>query len=139
MAKKKQKPEVEQDPMSDFMTEGAGEFTGPTTTGDEDQPARNSSIDQMTDVKNLRTWMLLTAKLSIEELDTLMVKKSYTAAIWFFRQAALTGDIRGTKALETWINWAKPIIGRAKEKRNVTPSKGSVAFLPREPGRDESE
>lgn len=82
--------------------------------------------------ENFQTWMEAMANCGTDEIDETMVASTYPAALWIFRQAALSGDVKATRAIEAWIDWAKPIANR-KKPVNVTPSYGSSAFLPREP------
>lgn len=121
------------------MPEGAGEFEPPPEVRPMTRADR-FSIESMTDHSKLVSWMNKTRKAPIEGIDSMIVNRSYAAAVWLFRAAAVNGDLKGTKAMEAWLAWAKPIITATKRERKTPPlSQGSVAFLPRTPSGDEEE
>lgn len=129
-----------EDPLG-FSPEGAGEFEEPATAkyAERTGPNRELDIEAMTDPRKLARWMAVTRRLPLESIDKVIVERTYAAALWLFRSAAITGDIKATKAMEAWLNWAKPIINRKQAARGVTPSSGSVAFLPRETTVEEND
>jgi hypothetical protein len=102
-------------------------------------------IDHFVDPKKLIRFMNTTRRLPLEAVDDYIVNKTYPAAVWLFRSAAVSGQINATRSMKMWLDWATPIINASKRKRKDPPkSPGSVAFLPREPKpgderKDESE
>ena len=95
-------------------------------------------IDKYTDPQQLVKWINSTRKVPLEAIDDFVVNETYPIAVWLFRAAAIEGHIESTRAMRMWLEWAQPIINRSKrEQKKATPSKGSVAFLPREPKKDE--
>lgn len=91
-------------------------------------------IDHFVDPKKLIRWMNNTRRLPLEAIDDAIVNKTYAAAVWLFRSAAVSGQLNAAKSMKLWLDWAQPIINASKRQRKKPPeSKGSVAFLPRNP------
>ena len=109
----------------------------------EDKPAPYFRADRfnmetMTDAKKMILWMNRMKDAPLEGIDDTIVNQSYTAMVWLFRKSAAEGDLKATSAIEKWLAWAKPIIQKPKLTDKPKPSKGSIAFLPREPQSGES-
>jgi hypothetical protein len=128
-----------------FTTEGAGEFDPPETPppGGKVSPYRKEtfSVENFLDEKRLLTWMNRTRNIPLEAVDDNVVNKSYPAMIWLFRAAAISGDLKRTKAIEAWLNWAKPIKEKPPAPVEVKPNVASAAFGVRTPdgGGEDSE
>jgi hypothetical protein len=122
------------------LPEGAGEFDDAGEQQTAKRTNRNISIDEMTGKGSLDAWMNKTRGMTdLEAVDQAMVDKTYHSAVWYYRQAAMTGDLKATKALESWLTWAKTIRDKPKRKQAAKPSVGSAAFAPRGPRADEVE
>jgi hypothetical protein len=128
--------------------QAAGEFDGPPAIAKPASPSSKKkylrrdewSMDVMTDDRKLLTWINQAMDVPLETVDMHIVNKSYPAIIWLFRKAAIEGNLKQTKALEMWLNWAKPIVARPPMPAEATPSTGSLAFSLREPDpQEESE
>lgn len=91
------------------------------------------NVEQWSDHRKLVTFMNTMRHVPLDAIDDSIVDDSYSAAVWLFRKAAVEGDLKATSAMEKWLAWAKPIINRPKKVQEPKPSKGSVAFLAREP------
>jgi len=104
----------------------------------EDKPAPyfradRFNLETMTDPKKMILWMNRMKDAPLGGIDDTIVHQSYTAMVWLFRKAAAEGDLKAASAVEKWLAWAKPIIQKPAPDQNANPSKGSVAFLPRQP------
>lgn len=119
-----------------FVPEGTGEFDAPEVSPSEKVvPYRKEtfSVENFLDEKRLITWMNRTRKIPLGAIDDHVVAKSYPAVIWLFRAAAISGDLKRTKALEAWLNWAKPILEKPPLPVEVKPNQASAAFGVRTP------
>lgn len=108
------------------------------TTESAEMRSGRFTIDKLIDPKKIANWMNKTRKMPIEAIDLVMVTNTYAAAVFEFRSAALNGHLNRAKSIELWLKWAAPIIQASKrDQKKPKESKGSVAFLPREPEKDE--
>lgn len=99
----------------------------------------NFSIADFSDNKKFIRWMNKVRRVPLEGIDAYIVAQTYAAAVWEFRRAAIDGNLKATKAIEAWLMWAKPIIQQmAHRDKPANVSKGSVAFLPREPEAEDA-
>lgn len=108
----------------------------------EDKPTKydsrdNNPVEQAANPKQLIRWLNKTRNLPLEAIDHAIVHQSYPAVVWEFRAAALAGKLNRAKALECWLKWAAPIIARPIREKSPTVKTGNVAFLPREPGKED--
>ena len=127
------------EPQLEVTNEFETQETKPEPSGELVAKYRTADIDSMTDPKKLARWMVITRNVPLESIDQAIVERTYAAAVWLFRSSAISGDLKATRAMESWLEWAKPIISKPKKVREVKPSRGSVAFLPRVPRSDNSE
>ena len=96
----------------------------------------NFSVETLTNPKKLALWMRKTRDMPIEAIDSVMVNQTYAVALWQFRTAVMDGNLNSAKALHLWLEWAKPVIAlQSNHDKPKNVSKGSVAFLPRDPGK----
>jgi hypothetical protein len=118
----------------------AGEFEPPAEEKEKEERAKRRTwdADAMISQANLASWMMNTKKMDIDEMNTDMIEKTYAAALWHFRLAAITGDYKATKSIESFINWMKGVLAKPKPKKAPKPSLGSAAFAVREPRRDDA-
>ncbi len=94
-------------------------------------------IEDWADPKKMITFMNKMQTVPLDAIDDAIVHESYTAMMWLLREAAVNGDLKAVTAREKWLEWAKPIINRSKAPKELPASKGSVAFMPREPSSGE--
>lgn len=112
-----------------FIPDGAGEFDMPAVPAVQPTPI---GISAMINENRIAAWLEHTATIPFDGIDREIVEQTYATAVWLFRAAAVTGDLKAVKSLATWLNWAKPIMD-APQPTAQTLSPGSVAFLPRTP------
>lgn len=117
------------DPEDLLGFDGESEFDDkPVVRGDR------FDLEQFVDPRKMITWMNRTRRLPLEAIDDAIVNKTYSAAVWLFRSAAVSGQINAAKAMKLWLDWAQPVINKSKrDRKKPEESKGSVAFLPRNP------
>ena len=88
-------------------------------------------LKEWRDMDKLHAWAKATASLPLDALDASVVDASYPVMIWLFRERAASGDEKATRAIDTWLRWAREIRDRPKQTTEEVSSPGSVAFLPR--------
>lgn len=92
----------------------------------------NVGLESLTDPEQLLVFLEATKTAVFEAIDDAAVNQGYAAAVWCFRQAALQGDLKTTKALHTWIEWANTVRKREKPVEEEKISNPNVhQFLPR--------
>lgn len=111
------------------------EFESGTSDNDRHAVIRADrfNVEHWSDHRKLITFMNTMRHVPLDGIDDSIVNDTYSAAVWLFRKAAVEGDLKAASAMEKWLVWAKPIINRPKPTQAPKPSKGSVAFLAREP------
>lgn len=114
------------------------EFEPPTGNNDRHAVIRGDrfNIENWQDHKLLIRFMNEMRHVPLDGIDDEIVNDSYSAIVWLFREAVVRGDLKAATTAEKWLLWAKPVINRPKAAQELKPSKGSVAFLPREPASD---
>lgn len=118
-------------PESEFTSSASDNDRHPVIRGDR------FNVEHWLDHKKLITFMNSMRHVPLDGIDDEIVNDSYSAVVWLFRKAVVEGDLKAASTAEKWLLWAKPIIGKAKPAEAPTPSKGSIAFLAREPKANE--
>jgi hypothetical protein len=116
----------------------------PSPPGDEsDEPGelpedtrkqiKKNPIEMWSDPLKFKQWVKVTRQVAIEALDDRVANETYGAALWKFREAALSGDYTATRSMEIWLNWASKKLRERKNPPTPVNNKNAANFGARDP------
>ncbi len=118
--------------MEDNFEDLIGEDPPPENASDLVLGQNRSIVKMFMDPGIMAKFVKVMKNSPFEAIDDAIIGPAYAAMLWQFRAAALAGDTDTTRAIKTWLDWAKPIIAKPKHEKPKVNNAGAAAFGPRE-------